>query len=267
MKIHKLNQDGSHLLAVVLVILVVIVIAAVGWFVFNKTKGSSWEWTFNGQTWDKPSGAPECEQPLQIGSPMDVKLATSKLYPGEVRGTDFKPHGGLGIDDAPDNNVDIYAIRDAYLYQGSRYIENGVEQFMFDFMDPCGIRYRYDHLATLTPEFQAFADQLPPAKPDDSRTSPIDAPNIIKRGTLIATAVGQEGNVNYDLGVYDLRQPNEASKTAIYQTDQKRIEDKEQSFFSVCWFDLLVEPDRGIVATLPSRSGENIGTTGDYCTS
>lgn len=274
MKKLKLNQNGSHVLASVLVIVVVIVIGAVGWMVFGKSKDKSQnssdnsgfvEWSFDGSTWSPQGEAPECEQPLAIASPMDVSQATSVLYPGQVRGGDFKAHGGIGIDDADNNELTVKAIRGAHLYQGSRYIEQGAVQYMFDFMDSCGIMYRYDHLATLSPEFQAFADQLPEPQVDDSRTTKFNEQPFIKEGTVIATAVGYSQptvNAFFDLGVYDLRQPNAASQTEIYKTDQGRIQDKQQSFFAVCWFDLLPEPDRTTVKSLPPRGSEN---TSDYC--
>ncbi len=274
MKKLKLNQDGSHVLAVVLVFVVIIVVGAVGWMVLGKSKDSNQsgggdsgfvEWSFNGSTWSPQGDAPECEEPLAIASPMDVSQATSVLYPGQVRGGDFKPHGGIGIDNATNNDLTVKAIRGAYLYQGSRYIEQGTVQYMFDFMDSCGIMYRYDHLATLTPEFQAFADQLPEPQVDDSRTTRFNEHPFIKEGTVIATAVGYSQptvNAFFDLGVYDLRQPNAASQTEIYKTDQGRIQDKQQSFFAVCWFDLLPEPDRTTVKSLPPRGSEN---TSDYC--
>ena len=276
MKTHKLNQKGSHILAVVLVIVVVIIIGAVGWKVFGKSENQSGsedgssgefvEWSFDGSTWAPSGEAPECEEPLAIASPMDVSQATSVLYPGQVRGGDFKPHGGIGIDNATNNEMTVKAIRNGYLYQGSRYIEQGTVQYMFDFMDSCGIMYRYDHMATLSPEFQALADQLPEAQVDDSRTTKFEEHPFIKEGAVIATAVGYSQptvNAFFDLGVYDLRQPNAASQTEVYKTDQGRIQDKQQSFFAVCWFDLLPEPDRTTVNKLPPRnSAEN---TSDYC--
>lgn len=219
------------------------------------------EWRFDGDKWIAPKDAPACEDPLRIIAPMDVKRATSKLYPGQVRGTDFKPHGGLAIDTTPDTRVDIYAIRDAHLVRGSFYVENGVDTYLLDFVDQCGIMYRYDHLAVLSPQLASYA---PPLQPD-SRTIEIKGRPYVRQGDLIATAVGQDGNVGFDLGVYDLRKPNDASKTDIYQTDQRRIEDKEQSFYAVCWFDLLPPADKAIVDVLPSRSGAHEGTSSDYC--
>lgn len=271
------KQLGFHVLEVTIVIVVLAVVGLIGWKVLGKKSDNSSstsqngqqayvEWSFDGTTWKPIGSAPACEEPLVIGAPIDVNLATSVLYPGQNRGGDFKPHGGIGIDDASSNKVDVYTLMDGYLYQGSRYIEGGVVQYMFDFINPCGIRFRYDHLATLSDTFMQYADQFPAPKLDDSRTTPLSNPVFVKEGTLVATAIGSADplNVFFDVGVYDLRQPNAASKTSIYKTDSKRIEDKEQSFFSVCWFDLLVEPAKTTVKNLPARGGDKENNS-DYC--
>ena len=251
-KIHRIHW----VLSAFIVLAFVMVIAAIAFLVSRDS-----EWRYEADQWIKPRNAPACEDPLTIAAPMDMKRATSKLYPGQVRGTDFKPHGGLAIDDAPNTRVDIYAIRDASLVRASYYTENGVDTYLLDFMDSCGIMYRYDHLAHLAPQLAKYA---PPLQPD-SRTVEIKERPYVRKGSIIATAVGQEGNVGFDLGVYDLRKPNEASQTEQYQTDQRRIEDREQSFYAVCWFDLLPPADKAIVDALPSRSSSQEGTSSDYC--
>ena len=157
---------------------------------------------------------PECDDPLAIGTPIDMSLATSVLLPGQMRGTDFKPHGGIAIDNTKTNDVDVRTIMDGYLYRGSRYTQDSTLQYMFDFMNSCGVVFRLDHLATLTDEFMKYADQLPEPKADDSRTTGFSDPIFIKKDTLVATAAGITNPLNlfFDVGVYDLRQPNDASK-------------------------------------------------------
>lgn len=287
----KSNQDGFSFIIILIFIVVIGAVGAISWLTFSRmqddnqttktTQTSSTEqkstssessevqyvsWEFNGENWQATGSAPDCSEPYVINSPMDVKLASSVLYPGQIRGGDFKPHGGIGTDGTNGNTIDVTAVKDAYLYRGSRYIEGGVVQYMFDFIDSCGYLYRLDHLAQLTDEFNNYANQLPEPKPDDSRTTKFPPNIFIKQGTLIATQVGNVNTQNafFDLGLYDLRKNNEASKTDIYKSDSLRISDKELSFYAVCWFDYLPEGDKAIVKSLPARGSE--GKTSDYCT-
>lgn len=275
------NQRGFAHIELVIVFIVITAIGFVGWKVLaqqdkdvagagsnnNESKTDFVEWSFNGSTWKAMGTAPKCEDPLVINSPVDVSKVDGILMPGEVRGGDFKPHGGFSRSAFENQNkVDVSAIRDAYVYQGARYLHDGkTVQYMFDFMDSCGIRYRLDHLATLTPEFQKLADKLPEAKPDDSRTTKFE-PVFIKKGTVIAYEIGikTDSNAFFDFGVYDLRTPNQASKTDLYKTDQLRISDKEQSFFALCWMDYMQGKEKTAVAALPLRNGSPQGTS-DYC--
>lgn len=269
------DEKGIAHVAAILVVLIVVAIGLVGWYVFTKNSDSSnkasggsdyVEWSFNGSTWQPSGKAPACPEPNTIRSPIDVTAVNAVLYPGQFRGGNYKAHGGLGIDGATSNQYDVKALRDAYLYRGARYIEDGSVQYMFDFLDPCGVLYRYDHLATLTPEFQAYADQLPPAQPNDSRTQTFNEHPFIKEGTLVATAIGYSTpkvNAFFDVGVYDLRQPNSASEDPAFTSNQAKTQSKELSFFSVCWFDWLEGSEKETIQNLPPRnSAEN---TSDYC--
>lgn len=271
----KSRQAGFTIIEVIVILVVIGLLVAVGWAVFFRGKTSTGtnssqslvEWGFDGNEW-KPNGTvAACENPLTIGAPMDVTKATAVLLPGEVRGGDFKPHGGMSADPSTDNKIDISTVRDAYLYRGARYtVEGGQTQYLFDFMDSCGVMFRFDHLATLTSTFAKYADQLPASKPDDSRTTVFSEHPFFAKGTLLATEVGikKDKNVFFDLGVYDLRHRNAASKTDLYKTNKLRIDDKEQSFYALCWFDLLPTHERTIVRALPSRNGEPWQAS-DYC--
>jgi hypothetical protein len=140
----------------------------------------------------------------------------------------------------------------------------GNVQYMFDFVDPCGVMFRFDHLAELSPEFVQYASQLPEPKPDDSRSTPFKDAPFIKKGARVATAAGSPANPGFDFGVYDLRQPNPQSKTELFKTDDKRVADKNQSYFALCWFDLLPQNERTVVNSLPLKGGAKESTS-DYC--
>lgn len=220
-------------------------------------------WEFDGEKWKSLSSVPSCPEPLVMELPIDITLVSGILYPGQYRGGDYKPHGGFGFDGKKTGDVAIRAPLNAHLVFGSRYIEQGEIQYLLWFENSCGIAYRFDHLLTLAPDFQKLADTLPQALPDDSRTTRFVTPLEVKTGDVIATAVGfaKSQNVGVDWGVYDLRQPNTASKNENFV--QKHGAYKEQTFYAVCWFDFLSPDNARKIRSLPAVGIE--GKTSDYC--
>ncbi|HBB37122.1 MAG: hypothetical protein UX02_C0002G0330 [Candidatus Moranbacteria bacterium GW2011_GWC1_45_18] len=211
-------------------------------------------WNFDGEEY-APSGTPRaCPDPLEIESPVDVSKASSILYPGQYRGDDFKAHGGFRFDGYRSDAITVTVPLDARLQDASRYIEDGQVQYLFDFIHDCGIMYRFDHLATLTPRFEAYARQLPEAKVNDSRTTLFPDDVYVTTGDVIATSVNREGNVFVDFGVYDLRQKNGIT-----------IDEKNSlARHGICWFDLLPASDAQRVKSLPA-SDERSGAKSEYC--
>lgn len=221
-------------------------------------------WQFNGQTWEAIETPPPCTEPLKLdNAPTDVTKATAILYPGQSRGGNYKSHGGFRFAETT-NNISVKTPLAAKLVRASRYIEQGEVQYFFVFISECGILYRFDHLQTLTPKFQAIAETLPAAKVDDSSTTQVSPPVMVKAGEEVATAVGftKTKNVSFDFGVNDLRNnngvtPNPAWAAAFNQ-------DKEFAPYGVCWFDLLPNADAAAVKNLPAGDGQ-AGKTSDYC--
>ncbi|MBI4225640.1 hypothetical protein HY612_00840 [Candidatus Roizmanbacteria bacterium] len=192
-----------------------------------------------------------CPNPLILNTPVDINLATSILYPGQVRGGDYKPHGGFRFDSANNNDIEVKAPMDASLQSASRYIEQGEVQYLFDFMTSCGVSFRFDHLLDLSPKFAEAVEKLPQAKVDDSRTSNVNPEVKVKKGEVIATAVGLRNNKNVfvDFGVYDRKGLN-------------AFKDPRQS--ALCWFDLLPPEDAARVKSLPPADSVS-GSQSDLC--
>ncbi len=281
----KLNQEGAHHIIVLLAVVVVAVVGLAGWRVLstdkknddvkiindgssNKTENSESEtvvtWQWNGKEWASTAEPPKCEEPVKFSvAPSELSKATSVLYPGQVRGGNYKPHGGLGFAGTT-NDIEVKAIMDGNVTSGVRYIEAGETQYMFWIENPCGIAYRFDHLLTLSPEFQKIADALPEAKQDDSRTTNLSKPVAVKAGDTVATAVGFKvtKNVAYDLGVYDLRKPNEKGKDQSYRDAHKS--ELSQAAHALCWLDMFSASDSAKLVVLPSRDAGQ-GKTSDYC--
>lgn len=204
-----------------------------------------------------------CE-PFILQPPVDLNTVSAVLYPGQVRGGNYKAHGGFRFDTLKTNAVTVRAPYDAVATQGSRYIELGEIQYMFDFRTECGYEYRFDHLKTLSPEFQAIADQLPEAKPDDSRTTPINNSPSVQAGDIIATEVGfsRGPNVSVDFGLYDKRQPNAASKDATWAAKYEQF--KEKVWYGVCWLDYFTSEQTTTLRALPAGDATQ-GKASDYC--
>ena len=146
---------------------------------------------------------------------------------------------------------------DAKLTIGSRYIEQGEVQTLLEFSNDCWVKYRFDHLLTLTDKFQKAVDgSLPAPLPDDSRTSDFKPAVDVKKGEVVATAVGfaKTGNVGFDFGVYDMRKDNGTNPSG---SDLAR--------HGVCWLkDWLPAADSTKLIALPGGDSQN-GKTSDYC--
>jgi hypothetical protein len=214
-------------------------------------------WVFNGNIWVPTKTPPSCPIPLNIQAPMDVSLLSSILMPGQIRGGDFKPHGGFALDTQPNGLVDVFAPMSAEVVSGAKYMESGELQFLFTFINECGISYRLDHLKTLGSKLQAIADTLPLGSEGDSKTTALYG-FVVEKGDLLATEVGLSGNLFFDWGVYDLRQKNTASEDSSWAA----LYSPEFAHYGICWLDELAEPDKTIVAGLPTRNSDS---SSDYC--
>lgn len=222
------------------------------------------DWQYNGEKWVVTGDAPKCPYPLVIKAPIDVTRAIAVLYPGQVRGGNYKPHGGFLFNGARNEDITVRAPFDGAAVLGSRYIEQGEAQYLLFFVNPCGIAYRFDHLHTLSPAMQQAADTLPPAKPDDSRTTRFAEPITVKEGDVIATAVGfkNNANVSVDFGVYNLGELNRASGDPDFAS--AHTSDKEQASYAVCWIDWFDARESSIIRALPGGD-QAAGKTSDYC--
>ncbi len=215
-------------------------------------------WSHDGTTWSSASTPPDCPDPLILTPPAPVSLATGVIYPGQVRGGHYKAHGGLAFN-SEDPNVLVTAPMDAVIVDGVRYLQNGVVQYMFDFINSCGIWHRLDHLLELSPRFQALADTLPEPEELQSMTTNFTPGLTVSEGEVIATQIGIPGiNIFFDWGVYDLRQMNESSM----DPDWLAAHPGEQAPYAICWLENLSAEDQVIVNALPTGVE---GATSDYC--
>jgi hypothetical protein len=222
---------------------------------------SNVSWNWDGNAWVANGSPPACPNPLHFAAPADLSKAVAVLYPGQVRGGNYKAHGGLRFADGTTAAVTVKAPMSGYLYRGVRYIEAGEVQYLFDIINPCGVMHRFDHLLTLSPRFQAIAETLPAAGAS-SMTTQLPPGQLVAEGEVIATAVGfkNTGNTSFDWGVYDLRTRNAASADATWLSAHPG----EQAPYGLCWLDNFPTAERALLRALPPGD-QAMGATSDYC--
>jgi hypothetical protein len=234
--------------------------------VSNVSIGRDVDWIFDGDTWKAIGSPPACPDPLVLDSPVDVSLASGIIYPGQIRGSDYKPHGGFRFDNLNTNSVNVYAPIDGNLFRAAHHLEYGEIQYSLYFLNDCGIMYKLDHLLELTPKFQAIMEKIPLGAEGDSRTTEIRPMVFVQKKEHIATKVGFENfegrrNIFFDFGLYDLRKKNNSTYDAAFRAEHPNI--NEYGTYAVCWFDYLKEEDARIIRSLPAGGME--GKTSDYC--
>ena len=219
-------------------------------------------WHYDGEQWEPNRSPPACTDELDISIPVDLEKVTGVLYPGQFRGGGFRPHGGFRFDSSKPDDITVHAPGSGYLVRAGRYKEQGETQYILDIQSPCGVIYRLDHAAELSPKLQHALAFLPPPQANDSRQYHLHRPLEIVRGELLATTAGFRApqNVFIDFGVYDLRRRN--SVTAAKDWPDNDFGWPELAPFGVCWLELLPDHINRQLYLLPT-GGE--GGNSRYC--
>jgi len=261
---HK--QDGFSPVYIVIIILIIFGLGFAAYRVSSETNKNtasqeqSVEVSSKKESGEENRPTDSCSKNPTIPLPVDAKRIASVLYPGQVRGNNFKPHGGFRLDGG--NDAAITLPLDAKIIDGVRYIEAGEIQYMFDFETDCKIRFRLDHLHTLGPELQTAAEKLPQPT-EETKTTNIDGISL-KAGSVVATKIGflKTQNASFDFGLYDMNAQNNASKDENWQ---KSFEyQTELAKHAVCWFDYLSEEQESLIRSLPAGDFAQ-GKNSVYC--
>lgn len=249
-----------------------VVILGIGAFsIVRFGEVTQWRYSDKAQAWLAPrfKDVPTCPSPLLSMSPVDTRLATDFGYPGEYRGTDFKPHGGLRFDTSKSDDISVRLPLEARLTTISRNLAFGEVQHLLEFRNDCGIVVRFAHLYTLPPEFEAFFKDLPEPT-EDSSTTEVKS-RLFPAGTVVATAVGvpAENNIGFDFGVFDLRQQNAISQNPVWNSIPIHQQDWEQDAYGICWLDHIPKEDATRLRNLKQSDSVFIDKTrvtiSDYC--
>ena len=217
-------------------------------------------WRYNGSDYIPIGAPPACPEPFYIQSPVDQDKVTSVFYPGQIRSGTYRPEGGFKFEKNANDDISVRAPMDGLVYRGSRYLVNGEMQYDFDLMAPCGALFRFQHLRVISPALQAIADQFPSPAEGSTQLINIGSPLEVEVGDTLANSVGLTNNVFVEFGVFDLRQPNQSSKNAIYANEHNREFDQ----FGVCWFDMLGRLEGRAIRKKPAADLQS-GKTSDYC--
>lgn len=275
------RQRGFSIIEIIIGIVVIGLIGLVAWMFFTESahndrlvaksdgstestedaRGLLWMQTQDG--WRAQDTVPDCPSQPMLKSPADVSQATSILYPGQTRGADYKPHGGMRFDNSKDNAVVITVPLSGYVVRGSSYVDMGETQYMFDVINNCGVMYRLDHLHDISSTLQKITATWP-APTGSSMTHPVQPAVYVKQGEVLATKVGFVGtkNAGFDFGVYDLRTTNQASASAAYRAAHPH---GETAWHAVCWLKgWLPTNDQTRVLALPPGDPTS-GKNSDYC--
>ena len=232
----------------------------------NITQDEKIEWYFDMESneWKVIGTPPVCPEPLVFPSPSNLSLASSILYPGQIRGEDYKPHGGIRFDGLEKNMVDVYAPMDGNLFKAARHLESDEVQYSLYFINNCGIMYKLDHLKELTNKFNDIMEKIPMKGSGDTRTTQVVPVVFVEKGEHIATKVGFEANKNifFDFGVYDLRKTNGIIYDSEFRAKHNGLD--EFGTHSLCWHDYLEGEGKNIARSLPGGDGIQ-GKTSDYC--
>jgi hypothetical protein len=197
----------------------------------------------------------------------DLSIVEGRLEPGQIRGGDYKTHGGFRMKTA---EVDVLSAINgaitsvaAYRETATGEISGGEVQYFVEIQHPCGIQVRYDHLKVLSASIQQIFTDNKVVVGSDSRTTRIQPPVPIKAGDLIATTVGfVDTGTNYffDFGAYDLRAPQPSKRSAAELKTMGPSGLLGQ--YGLCWYDLFGAKNATAIRAIPVGSTEQ---GSDYC--
>lgn len=282
-----MNSKGFAQIIIIPVVLVVLVVG--GYFFLQNSndqtslnniqerqkkarEGEEVAWQYRGETgWFFIGDPPDCPKPLEFPAPVDVGLASGILYPGQIRGNDYKPHGGFRFDNLDSNDVEVRAIMDGYITKAAKYDDGYDVQIQIFYINDCGIMVMNDHMLTPSPRLEEVLADIPVGKDGDSRTTFINPPVFIEKGDLIATEVGypnfpgghNDKNIFVDFGLYDLRETNGVNYDEEFRAKYPNI--NEYGTHALCWLDYLEEPAKTIIKNLPAEGSER--KESEYCNS
>lgn len=232
-----------------------------------------WHWNAGEDKWESYNFIPKCQFPIiPAGSLVDFSKAKFILYPGKVRGGNYKPHAAIRWSDIPEpyvRDIVVSAPFDGTVIGAWDGLEDsGIYQFGLNFVSDCGVMLRMMHLFEPGPKMKKILDFINA----DGRKQVGETYTIarLKKGDVIALNVGQPtGTASgtgawFDIGLLDLRQKNINKPYGLaQQTTGFGSGSVYYAEYAVCWFEgnWFSEEDKAMVSKLSVIQG----TESDYC--
>jgi hypothetical protein len=232
-----------------------------------------WHWDARTSEWISYNYVPECEFPIvPAGALVDFSKAKFILYPGKVRGGNYKPHAAVRWSNIPEPYVRDIVVRAPFdgtvIGAWDGIDESGIYQFGLNFVSDCGMMLRMMHFYEPGPKMKLILDYINA----DARKQVGETYTVakLKKGDVIALNIGQPtGTASgtgawFDIGLLDLRQRNVNKPFGLAdQTNGFGSGSVYYAEYGVCWFEgnFFSEEDKAIVNKLPVIQG----TESDYC--
>ena len=231
-----------------------------------KTTLNNWQINKD-KAWQSSSSPVACGplEELFHKFPINLSILTQFARPGRATTMGNEPiyiaHGALRADNTPHNQISVqFPAAGFSLYAANRRIENYIdsteEQVKLEFIHPCGVLIRLDHLAQMTERWSNIIKDVPVTS--NSRVTFFPQQTyFVTEGEVIANGIGHASNTYLDFGVYDLRQKN---KIANYIAEDWPAY-KGSADHGVCWPSLFNIEIESLLYSLPAGAV----ATSDFC--
>lgn len=145
-------------------------------------------------------------------------------------GTILKTHSYIVVSE----KVPVYAPTDSILYEGSFYIEEGMNQYSLFFQISCEYFYIFDHIQE---PVEKIVEVFPNTPTYDSRTITTSSNVEFRAGELVGYSTGTKYAHHWDFGLYRYEQENFLSDSSI-----QNLSDRDRR--AVCPFDYFNEKEK-----------------------
>ena len=230
----------------------------------SKMTMKRWQSNGDGQ-WSsthEPARCPLMDELFEI-FPIDISVLTQFARPGRTgfNETIYIAHGALRADNTKYDEINVKFPASGFsLHAVNRrvetYIQSDEEQIKLEFIHPCGILVRLDHLAQLSPKWLDIVKDVPVTS--DSRLTFVEQNiHLVELGEVLSGGIGHPTNTYLDFGIYDLTRKNNVAK----YISENWPNYKGSGDHGICWSSFFGEETQQILETLPAGSVN----TSDYC--